>query len=99
MRSHHGSLDDALREWGAFEHHPDRRATTAAVVAKVIAADGSKTPSFYVTGAGSYVGVIGDDGHRLVRIQGRQIWSRCHIEGMSPRVTPPDQDLPFRWDL
>ena len=84
---------------GEFQMYPHRRTATIVVVNKVIAVDGSKSPKFYVTAGRSYVGVFADDGHRLIRIQGRQIWSRCRIEGMSMRVTPPDEDLPYRWSL
>ena len=99
MRTYYDTIDDALREWGRFELYPHRRSAAVQVVDKVIAADGPRAPTFYVTGGRNYVGVFADDGHRLVRIQGRQIWSRWGIDGVSMRVTPPDEDLPYRWDL
>lgn len=99
VRDLHGTIEDALRSWGKFDSQPHRVRATISVVNSVIAADGSLSPTFYVTSGRSYVGVLADDGHRLLRIQGRQIWSRCRIDGMLPRVTPPDDDLPYRWEL
>lgn len=98
------SIESALQAWGGFAPRRDRFARAVAAVEAVIVIDKSTRPTFYLTEGRNYVGVLDDDGVRLVRIQGHKMRARHRAAGFTAR-TPvqgkslPDDNLPFGLDF
>jgi hypothetical protein len=98
------SIEAALQAWGGLALRRDRFTRAAAAVEAVIAIDKSTRPTFYLTAGRNYVGVLDDEGVRLVRIQGRKVRARHRAAGFTARTAVagkslPDDNLPFGLDL
>lgn len=98
-RTYYPSIEEALSAWGRFSSFPHRKPRAVAAVREIVAGTGTRSPGFYITGAGRYVGVLGDDAKRIARIEQAAIWSAYRANGCHDRISAPDRNLPYEFIL
>lgn len=94
MRTVFTSLEHALVECEGFTGHPDSLLRAVVAVEAVIRLDNTQCPIFYLTFGRNFVGVLGDDGQRIARVNGLKVRARHCAEGFSQRIPVPGKSLP-----
>jgi hypothetical protein len=97
--TYYATIGEAFSAWGGFNGQSHRRSRAEAAVLNVVVLSATRHPRYYVTGAGRYVGVEGDDGHRIMRVERAAIWASCCPDGFRRRTSLPDRNLPYELKL